>query len=85
MARLGMKFRQNAFQTIPDVSFFDIKKNTIDVFVILEEPRRNGHQNKFSRQPDVQSFDDLCFHVTIIGFSVLNVVKKGKSIHAESC
>ena len=43
MAPIGLKLCQNAFQTIPDVSFFDVKKN---VFV-KQIPKNFGIGGKF--------------------------------------
>ena len=61
MALIGAKICQNAFQTIPNVSFFDAtEKNPLNVWieffylrqfgVILEEPRINGLQNQLPCQ-----------------------------------
>ena len=56
-ARTDAKLCQNAFQTIPNVSFFDAKKNFFDeIFVFglfgvdFEEPQPNGPQNQLPRQ-----------------------------------
>ncbi len=61
MARIGAKLRKNAFQPIPDVSFFDVEKKfsskMLDrkfVFrrfgVVFEGLRPNGPQNQLPRQ-----------------------------------
>ena len=34
MAPIGLKLGENAFQTIPDVSFFDIKKMVLSKIVL---------------------------------------------------
>ena len=61
MARIATKLCPNAFQTIPDVSFFDAEKFFSAKFrienfvfrqfgVVLGEPRPNGRQNQLARQ-----------------------------------
>ena len=70
MAPFGLKLCQNAFQTIPDISFFDAED--IGIFAILREiskfrtavyPSRMAPiglklgQNAFQTIPDISFFD----------------------------
>ena len=61
MAAIGVKLRENAFQTIPDISFFDVEndfrrkfwipKSVFHYFgEVFEEPRPNGPQNRILHQ-----------------------------------
>ena len=60
-APIGLKLCQNAFQTIPDISFFDVEKKNRHNFSIeklvfcnfgqaFEEIRPNGPQNQIPHQ-----------------------------------
>ena len=61
MAPFGLKLWENAFQTIPDISFFDVEKKNLRKFRIeksvfqrfgmfFEELQPNGPQNLLARQ-----------------------------------
>ena len=50
MAPFGLKLWENAFQTIPDISFFDVEKKMANIF------DKTIHQKKFRRKIDKLPF-----------------------------
>ena len=69
MAPIGAKLWENAFQTIPDISFFDAEPKKIDDFfsgsnqklAVLEEPRFFGRswQVRLEKLPPMNSISAL--------------------------
>ena len=51
MAPFGLKLLENAFQMIPDISFFDAEEKKIDKFVYKDFRLENAPKNCFRKLP----------------------------------